>query len=115
MLGLFLLQIVILLLALIFLVLLKRRWLTGTHLKIKVIDVVPLFILRYLHSLTVTRSGFSIVPYVIMIWILLGAAVLIFEVYISHRFRYGRFYINFWRTGDLYLLLVWIITGFYCL
>lgn len=114
MLKLFFLQIIILLLTLIFLALLKRWWFAGTHLKIKVIDVVPFFILWYLHNLTITRSGFSIVPYVVMVWILLGAVVLVFEVYISHRFRYGRFYVNFWRIGDLYLLLVWMITGFCC-
>lgn len=109
--GLFLLQALVLFMILIFLQFIKRFYFANAPLKIKAMDIVPFFALWYLHNLTVNASGFSIVPYVVMFWILLGAVILIIEVFILHRFKYGRFYVNFWRIGDLYLLLIWIIVG----
>lgn len=76
------------------------------------IDAGPILSLCFIHELTLNGLNFSYVPQVMILWVILGFLLLIIQKIHHGATTYRHFYINLWRLGDLFLPIIWLITGF---
>ena len=111
MLKLFLLQILIFLGCSSLLHILKVIFGKLMLIKPRVIDAAPIMTLFFIHFLTKTERGYSLVPGLIIVWTLIGLGLLINRAFFQLRLDHRTFYLTFWRIGDLFWLLAWLIVG----
>jgi hypothetical protein len=89
-------------LSLIFRLLKLRR-----YTKIKVIDVCLIFMIFGLESFTKNATGFSILPYYLMLISGIGLVLLLIDLFYHKSFHFSHFFRLFWRIVSMVTMIMY--------
>lgn len=81
--------------------------------KIKYYDLIPIFSFFFIKQLTINQHGYSLLPYIILIWSIFGIVLLFMITKNYKELILKRFWLIFWRLGDLLLGFSWILSIIY--
>ncbi|MCF6514848.1 DUF3397 family protein [Lactobacillus sp. S2-2] len=81
--------------------------------KIKYFDLLPILTIFFIKYLTTNQHGYSLLPYVILIWSIFGIALLFMITKNYKELILSRFWLVFWRFGDLLLGFSWLFSIIY--
>ncbi|GAB2024797.1 DUF3397 domain-containing protein [Lactovum odontotermitis] len=76
--------------------------------KIKVIDVCLIFLIFGLEGFTKNATGFSILPYYLMLISGIGLVLLLLDLFYYKEFRFAVFFRHFWRILSLVTTVMYI-------
>ncbi|GLB47029.1 hypothetical protein WR164_10080 [Philodulcilactobacillus myokoensis] len=77
---------------------------------IRLMDLLPPFLLYFIYRLTLNVHGYSIMPYIVIVWMLIGIGLTIYEGYFQKDINLKLFYKIFWRIGDILLSVSWLFS-----
>lgn len=81
--------------------------------RFKYLDLIPLFSLFFIKSLTTNQHGYSLLPFFILFWSIFGIGLLFLITKKYKELVLRRFWVVFWRFGDLFLGFSWLIIIIY--
>ncbi|USS85531.1 DUF3397 family protein [Fructilactobacillus myrtifloralis] len=89
--------------------LLKRRVLP----RLRLLDLWPLFAMVVMPTLTIDEHGNTWLPALLCGWCVIGIVVLLGQLFKDGEVLLKHFFIIWWRIGDLYWLLGYVVALFY--
>jgi hypothetical protein len=75
--------------------------------KIKVIDVVLIFLIFGLESFTKNATGFSLLPYYLMLVSGIGLVLLLIDLFYYKSFHFAHFFRRFWRIVSMVTMVMY--------
>lgn len=106
-------EFVILMIIWIILGVIKRKFPQFWPKKILVLDVMLVFVIFGLHSVSVAWTGLSILPFMAFAASAYGLVLTLYLIYKEDDFRFKRFFVTYWRTLDIigigtYFIMIFI-------
>ncbi|MBD5069379.1 MAG: DUF3397 domain-containing protein [Lactobacillus sp.] len=80
--------------------------------KLRVVDIMMLFLVVAIAQLSVELTGLSLLPFLAFAVSAYGLALTVYLVYTEDDFRLKRFIVVYWRTLDILMLLVYCVLLF---
>ena len=77
--------------------------------RLRIIDIMMLVLLLGIHGLSVTLTGLSLLPFLAFAASTFGLVLTVYLVYTEDYFRVRRFFVIYWRTLDIFIVVMYII------
>ena len=77
--------------------------------RLRIIDIMMLVLLLWIHGLSVTLTGLSLLPFLAFAASAFGLVLTVYLVYTEDDFRVRRFFVIYWRTLDIFIVGMYII------
>lgn len=105
-------EFVILMIIWLVLFVVKRKFPKFWPKKVLVIDVMLIFLIFGLHSVSVAWTGLSILPFMAFAASAYGLVLTLYLVYTEDDFRFKRFLVAYWRTLDIIAVSAYCVMVF---
>lgn len=76
---------------------------------LQIADILAPFVLLNIHMLSFQIFGWSFVPYLLIAWLLLAIAYVIFRGFWQQNFTYRSYLVAYWRMSDIFFPVVYLI------
>ncbi|GAF35792.1 DUF3397 family protein [Lentilactobacillus farraginis] len=111
----FLMQLIGLLLIAGIIIFIRKKRAGLKRLPIVPVDFWPPCLLYFIYQLSDSRPTGSLIPQVMIIWMVIGLGGLLWQILMDPQMTLRRFLILFWRLSDLVLLISWLGVFIYML
>lgn len=77
--------------------------------ELQIADLLPPVLILNLHVLSFQTTGWSVFPYLMITWLTLLLAFVIYRGFITQSFRFRKDMLTYWRFSTLVLPIIYII------
>lgn len=106
--AIFLGQLLVLLIVAGIVISIKKKVLTHRQVRMTPVDFWPPILLLFIHQISINGLSNSLLPQVVVIWIGISLLILFWQIFSNQKLTYKKFFVIFWRFGDLIVFISWI-------
>ncbi|GEP24009.1 DUF3397 domain-containing protein [Lentilactobacillus diolivorans] len=106
--AIFLGQLLVLLIVAGIVISIKKKVLTHHQVRMTPVDFWPPILLLFIHQISINGLSNSLLPQVVVIWIGISLLILFWQIFSNQELTYKKFFVIFWRFGDLIVFISWV-------